>query len=237
MKKITALSALILLAWGADLWARKFWEEKAFTEWTEEEATELLSDSPWVKEESVALMAGTVDLGDAAPRPSAGGPPDAGPGGLVRQGGINPAMRIHPVFITWMAEPVRKAHARLAQLRGHLQSEEALARSIAGNPDVLQFILQGRALAHILEGGERAIQENSYLRKKSGQKIPMARAALGENFKRNPMIVLLFPAQDGEKPLLTLEDREVELIIQIGNYKLTPKFKLKDMVMGGELML
>lgn len=47
------------------------------------------------------------------------------------------------------------------------------------------------------------------------------------------IVVLAFPRDDA----ITLDDKEVELVSRIGNYNVKKKFKLKDMVVNGQLAL
>lgn len=55
MKK-TFLVCLMTSALAVFVYAKKFWEEKPYTEWTQEEAGQLFVRSPWVKEDSVTLL-------------------------------------------------------------------------------------------------------------------------------------------------------------------------------------
>ena len=58
--KLRAAGCITVLAFGSTftMWGKDFWEEKPFTQWTEQEAMKLLSESPWARTQTV--MAGTM---------------------------------------------------------------------------------------------------------------------------------------------------------------------------------
>lgn len=215
------------------LLAAKFWETKPYTEWTSEEALEILSRSPWVKTESIRLPADRgFDASEPSPFPSPGGVPEE-EGGLPPQPGrpLEPAMSQHPIQVIWASLPVRRAYARLAQLEGHLEPDPP------EDIGAVQFLIQGQVLAQLTGPGDEQIQERSHLRKRDGKQIPPSEVRFNPNFAENPVIILTFPAMEGEKPILTLDDRDVQLVLQIGRHRLSPRFRLRDLVVGGELAI
>ena len=228
---------------------KKFWEEKPFTEWTEEEVTKLFQKSPWAKLETF------VDIRYSGQSRGAGGPGGSGGGlgtgggqsgvelgGTGQQGGRSPTGRsgMPPVEVQflWVSYPMLQGLARLSQIDEKL-SDEQVMRRVQPNQDTIEFYIRGRGLGMLVRPGEHAIEieEKSYLKKKNGEKIPISKITFGNNFLTNPLIILQFPKEVGGKPIITLDDKDVRLEVQLGKRRFKPKFKLKDMVVRGVLMI
>ncbi len=58
--KLRSAAWIALIAIGTTLtvWGKDFWEEKPFTQWSEQEAMKILSESPWARTQTV--MAGVL---------------------------------------------------------------------------------------------------------------------------------------------------------------------------------
>jgi hypothetical protein len=103
--------------------AKDFWESKPFTQWTEEDAMKMLSDSPWVR--TVSVLAGTLGIEDTAQWPK--DLPSLSTTGTGRQTAslVGMAGKISygttdfaPLYISWLSSGrIRQALGRLAQLR------------------------------------------------------------------------------------------------------------------------
>lgn len=249
MKKLSLVCFLSALLLSTFLLAKKFWEERPFTEWTQEEALELVKKSPWVKENSVSVMGRGRGGSGAGETPGVLSPTRPEPGEITQEqrsdrtvvGGQGqreqgPGAGYRWIRITWLAAPVLKAYARLNQLSQGLSDEEAM-QTVAPSPGVVQIGLRGRVLGQLIGPNDEEIEEKTYLKKKSGERIPVAKVMFADNFPRNPLIVLEFPMQIENKPILNLKDKEVQLVVQVGKRKFRPKFKLKKMVVHGVLMI
>ncbi len=227
---------------------KKFWEEKPFTEWTEKNIAKLLTDSPWGKQETVTVLGyGQTDRtysqrggsvgGGRGGAPSGGsdsGAPSGGGGGGQRSRQMPAGYQ--RVDITWMSYPVVQAMARQRQISEGLSEEEVMGL-VPQSDDTIEILLRGRVLGRLIQPNDEEIEEKTYLKKRNGEQISVSAVSFSENFRFNPWILLIFPKRVGTKPTLTLADKEVRLVVQIGNRKFKPKFKLKKMVVHGVLMI
>ena len=268
MKKFSVICLVLAGLLTSFLLAKKkFWEEKPFTEWTEENIAKLMTSSPWAKQETVTVL-GYGQRGRSYPQGGGsgsgsgrGGAPSAGsdsgggggvPGGGGGGGGVPggggggggargqqssplPA-GYQRVEITWMSYPIVQAMARQRQISEGLSEEEVMGL-VPQNEDTIQILLRGRVLGTLIHPSDEDIEEKTYLKKKNGEQISVSTVTFSENFRFNPWILLVFPKRVGTKPTLTLADKEVRLVVQVGNRKFKPKFKLKKMVVHGVLMI
>ena len=72
MRKICGLVCVLLT--GSFLLAGKFWNDKPYTDWSKDEASKILSDSPWVELQKIS----PTGLGVDERRSSGGGRPGGG---------------------------------------------------------------------------------------------------------------------------------------------------------------
>ncbi len=230
MKKVATIWLASCLLFSTHTSAQETWAEKPYTEWSREEAIRVITKSPWVKTVSVSALGPVVDQGES-PSVIGGAIPTAAGGAPRPQREAEWPTINYPVEIIWAADPVRKAYFRLARLDGHREPVPP------DNLGAVQFFIQGKVLVQMFKGDTEQMQGGTYLKKKSGERIPVAKVLVGKDFAKNPRITLLFPAQLNGRPILTPEDKDVQLVILIGNRKFTPKFKLKEMVVRGELMI
>ena len=141
------------------------------------------------------------------------------------------------IQLTWVSYPVLQALARLKQIMQGLSEEETMQSIAPPSAETIQITLRGRILAQLIQPDDEEIEEKTYLKKGKNQKVPVASVTFPESFYRSPLIILQFPKQMGRTPLLTLKDKKVELVVQVGKRKIKHKFKLKDMVVNGVLMI
>ncbi len=252
--RIIPLSTTAVLALGtATLWAADSWEEKDFTQWGEREIRKLLTDSPWsqsisIKSGFVPSIGGGAPLGRVEDRAGGrggqvGGPPSrseanpSGGGGSVgRQVGSRDRLppRIQ-VLIRWVsALPVKRAMVkqRFGQKPigpeglAYLDREEShyrisilgLPRQLAPSPD------DPEAVANL----KKAI----FLKRKNRNDI-FPETVDVQPQQRWAVIYARFPRTDA----VTLDDKRVELVVNLEATKVKRKFKLKDMMFEGRLEL
>jgi hypothetical protein len=235
MKKIAGL----LLLSGLSLLAAEFWQ-KPYTQWSEKDATRLMTNSPWAK--SASLPMGGPGVGDVSPLPGGGG--GFGGGGVPRgpQGGggseLGPGAQgsAHPsldVVARWQsALPIRQAFVRLkfgaeadesAEARKILEPEERPYEIVLSGP--MGMFLGGKP-----EDSAKALSEVSSLSSKRTGAIQPVQIQVGKP-GRIMDVVFAFP----RSAPFTLDDKEVEFTTKLGTSVLKYKFKLKDMVVNGEL--
>jgi len=215
------VAAIVCVLGAASLGAANFWDTKAYTEWSEKEVEQMLSDSPWARKLSVVVP--------IPPRAS----DDLGRGG--RGGGDDAGGRGFPVpvpqlklVITWRsALPVRQALIRLPNGATNaavdqlplLEQPPSYVITLAGVP-----ARYARATA--------SAGTTSFLRR--GKKAPIALAQGGlQQGGATLTMIFAFPRTDP----ITLDDREVEFVTSIGTIEIRKKFTLKDLVFNGQLEL
>ena len=217
--------------------AADFWEETAFTAWSDKEVEKMLTDSPWAKQQRIVLgpLSETPTQRQPLPRPGAslGGPRAAT---VVLAGGaqFNRIRRVR-VTVTWAsALPIKQARLRQAigrdapvppQARAALTQQDPLyAVTVSGLPPGF------RELARM----EDAIKAATRLERKNGEPIVLENVHLFEDSRDHTLtVVFFFPKTDA----ITLDDEEIELVTDLGRSPLKKKFKLADMVFHGQLTL
>ena len=211
--------------------AQQFWETTPFTEWTRPEALKVLSSSPWVRQLSILLPA------DAAPvdPESAGADPRAGAGAPSGSGA--PRHQRARLTVMWVAAPVREAHVRLDQFNGHMRDEKYWRPAVRGNPEIIQLTVAGTALAQMLTGDDPRLRSATYLKTKRGKHVPARDVLFSKDYPRIPEVTLVFPAQTDGAPSITAADEEATLVMPFGAHAITARFKLRDMIVRGQLML
>ncbi len=229
MKIIVALIAL-----SASLFAyaekREFWATKPYTEWTQKEVDRLLKESPWAK--TIPLSGSTFPgggVGRTGGRGGAGESLDTAPG--------FEGYRAQPkLVITWYSKPVREAVARRIQLNNPSPPKEELDQ-LLNRPEspFYDVLVIGWNPGRNREDAVQALRQGTYLRRKNKEKVSLKDAIMPE--KRDDPLVLRFPRETDGKPVLTLEDKEVQLVLKMGNRTINISFKLSDMVINGRLEL
>ncbi len=238
MKKTAGL----FLLFGFGLTAANFWQ-KPYTEWSDKDATKMMTDSPWAKSASVS-MSGPGGAGGAPPVPGGGGGFGGVPGGEPRgpQGGggseFGPGAQgtsapTFDVVARWQsALPIRQAFVRLKFGAEADQSAEA-AKVLEQQDRPYEIVLSG-PMGMFLGGkpgdAAKALSEVSFLSSTRTGPIKATQIEVGKPGKIMD-VVFAFP----RSMPFTVEDKEVELITKLGNSNLKYKFKLKDMVVNGKL--
>ena len=261
-KLVVTLGAWIVA--GVVLAAADFWEAKDFTTWSNEEIQEMLDDSPWatqvdirtgalggVKSAISASEAGRdattdqVSAGSFSTDDTYGG----GPGALTsdfdasqawRGGGSNrgqgPIDKM-PLTISWRsALPIKLAVIRQALATDNVGGDVKI------QPEQQQFLAQDEPF-YIVSMTGFPPQFSTMIKSR-----PLMEATTLTVKKRRP----IFPENievylvDGTVTVLsyfsklspiTVRDKDVEFESQVLDVKVKRKFKLKDMVFNGQLML
>jgi len=195
---------------------KDFWEVKPYTEWTAEEVQKILQkSSPWTH---VLLM---------LPNEGGGGRSSRSP---------NPSYST-PVYITWNSRIVREAIVRKTMLESPETPKEQIDQVLSYSPKHLEIFVNGPVLGGGRGAGQADVmaefKEKTFLQKKNKEKIPLADLAMPGG--RNGSLTLLFPLEVDGKPTVVPEDKEITLVIRIGenNYKFP--FKFANMTVKGKL--
>jgi hypothetical protein len=197
---------------------KDFWEVKPYTEWTATEVQKILQkNSPWTH---VLLLV----------------PTEAGSGGRSSKGSPNPSYS-SPVYINWNSRIVREAIVRKTMLELPDTPKDQLDKALNYNPQHLEFFVNGQVLGGGRGAGQAegmaTFKQRTFLQKKNKGKIPLADLVMPGG--RNGCMTLLFPREVDGKPTVAPEDKEMTLVIRIGenDYKFT--FKLAEMTVKGKL--
>jgi len=212
--------------------AQPFWEKTPFTEWTRAEAIKVLSSSPWVRQVSILVPATDAAPVDADPT---GTDPPAGAG--APSGSGPPRHQRATLTVMWVAAPIREAHIRLDQFKGHMRDEKYWRPAVRGNPEIIQLTLAGAALAQLLRADDPGLRSATYLKTKRGKQVPARDVVFSKDYARIPEVTLVFPAHSDGAPSITAGDEEATLVMPLGAHAITARFKLRDMMVRGQLML
>jgi hypothetical protein len=217
------------------------WEEKDFTQWSEKDVRKVLNSSPWALSARVGLpyaAVGGFDGGnEPGPRQSGealGGDqsgPSSDPGGLGgggfggggRREQAPPSLEVNVSWAT--ALPIKQAMARRRfgnEVGTSTQAKEFIERkedhyvaAVVGLPVPMIQQAQNPLMSELRCGKE---------------KVRPAKVEVQEQ-GTSGVVYLFFPRTRE----ITLEDKQIELVMNLGEAKLSRKFKLKDMVFKGRL--
>jgi hypothetical protein len=213
----------VLWALGAvTLGAANFWDAKPYTDWSQKEVEEMLTDSPWARKLSVVVpIPPRASNDDAGGRGGRGGDDAGGRGFPVP----SPQLKL---VITWRsALPVRQALIRLPNGATNAGVEQL---PLLEQPPRYMITLSGVPARY--SRATASAGTTSFLRR--GKKPPIALEE-GAMQAGGATLTLLFafPRTDP----ITLDDREVEFVTTIGTIEIKKKFTLKDLVFNGQLEL
>ncbi|MGQ9634748.1 MAG: hypothetical protein ACUVXB_10955 [Bryobacteraceae bacterium] len=235
-KKVFAISLTAIFA-ASVLVAAEFWQTKKFTEWTEKEVKKMLESSPWAAKISVPIpMGGRGGRGGMGGGMSfvaqdEGGGMGGGRGGMGGGMGGASFTPSKDVFVRWhTALPVKQAIAVFRygkEAETHEEAKKMLEREenfyvvgVAGVP--------GRGFTpEVMKGGARL---------NCGKLAPIT--PLDVQMNQDPggtNIYLIFPRKQPGAHVFTVEDKQVEVAVDVPNLKFKKKFNLKDMVYNGKL--
>ena len=231
-RTFVSAAVLAIAAFGTVHAAQQFWDKTPFTEWTRAEALKVLSSSPWVRQVSVLVPATDVARVDADP---AGTDPGARAGAPAGSG--PPRHQQARLTVMWVAAPVREAHIRLDQFKGHMRDEKYWRPAVRGNPEVIQLTVAGAALAQLLTTDEPRLRSSTFLKMKAGKQVAAQDVVFSKDYPRIAEVSLVFPAHTDGAPSITAADEEAMLVMPVGAHTITARFKMREMVVRGQLML
>ena len=245
-------SALILFA--ASVSAQK---DKPWTEWTEKDATKVLTDS--------ARSQTQKEMTDVAPSSGSSGSAvttaaenrsstnivssDASKsqetGSNIGQRSGSLTVNYYVAFLT--AKPVRQAFVRMIELKTpNTPPDKVAERRTFIDRDFSEYVivtlkLEGtdkKKLApamQLLSGADvNALKDTTYLERKDGKRLALMdyRAPSPESFGAARFI---FPRNLDGKPFIDSTSGEVRVYIELGKAKVVRRFKVADMMYDGKL--
>ena len=227
MRRLLTITLGAWLVAGAALSAADFWEEQLFMEWSDKDVQKMLSDSPWAQQVRIAIGNLSEDALPTGAQPS--GPPEDCGG--TQFGGI----QRHRLTVVWTSVlPVKQALVRQASGLGAPvpaesqqmldQTEPFYAVTLFGIPPSLS----------VLGTMRDALMAETTLRRKDREPIVPEDVRLFQNADDGMIrVIFLFPKDD----LITLDDKDVELVTRLIDSEVKKKFKLEDMVFRDQLEL
>ena len=81
------------------------------------------------------------------------------------------------------------------------------------------------------------LRSATYLKTKRGKQVPAQDVVFSKDYPRIPEVTLVFPAHTDGAPSITVADEDATLLMPLGAHTITVRFKLKDMMVRGQLML
>jgi len=236
-----AFGCLMFVCFSAQAGEGEIWERKRPEEWSAKDCKSILQTSPWVRRDASMFPApprAILDQGGGKGRRAAGeeGSEAAGTADDRSTGQVN------ILYFRWHSSLlVRQAIVRDLLLRGNIN--EAQTRQFLNNPAMQKSLVLSisadspQPLLRLVRGKEESIRAQSYLEKKSKQRIAVERVVPMDLSKGATDLLLVFPRETYGKPTLQLEDKEVEIVFVVGDKKARQKFRLDKMVIDGKLDL
>ncbi len=234
---------VLFAAWmfaPAAVMAEDFWEKKAYADWNDAEIRKLITYSPWSKDVTVT-----------APASALGGPPrgaqpgvndvetgGGGGGGRGRRGGggggrgAGGSQALITLNISWRsALPLKQALVKSRMASGAGVPQE-LQQGLAREEPHYVIVVSGlpAQMARTVQNLE--LLKQSVLRRGTKQPINLA----GVDFQPRTQSVDIIFAFSKTDPI-TADDKDIEVVLKLGQIEAKKKFNLKDMVYKGKLEL
>jgi hypothetical protein len=248
MKRICCLLIACMAVSACLLYAADFWEKKEFTKWSENEVSKVLKDSPWARRTYIKREMGKMPAGKSmgpggTPMSGAvtrgggyGGGYGGGPGGGPGFGGSSEPV---PVIVRWHSSlPIKQAVAILRYKDEVGTSEEAAEMINRTESTYIVGVIGIPGQKGMFDMSKEAIKAGSQLvieGKPPIQAVEVFTNQDGENIN----LYIAFPRYQNNVPLISLEDKKVEVVIEYSAgffiTKIKKEFKLKDMQYRGKL--
>ena len=227
------LSGLVLIA------ADQAWKNKQYSEWTEDDAKEVIAGSPWVKTITPTVVVktpapdrGRKGAGRGGDGISKGGPGRSGGNSPVSDGqGSRPAdaasspVQVPTLTLRWeSALPVHEAELKNREAGGPAVDADHYAVAVYGVPRSM--------IANDLAAQTDELKKHAVLKRyaKKDLKPSSVEILLREN---GPVILYLFPKSSE----ITWRDQSVQFDAQVANLKCSQSFDTNEMRFHGNLEL
>jgi hypothetical protein len=261
MKKRSFFVCLLLALGVTALLAADFWKTKKFTEWNDKEVQKMLNDSPWAHQYALPMQGGggmREGGGGGGGRRGGGGggmsflPPQdeggmpsgmggggggGGRGGGGRGGGGDMGggsmMPTVEVVLRWQtALPIKQAFARV-RFKAEAGSSPEAAKMLTRD-EVYYIVGISGIPARVAALTPADLKAGAQLVIKDHPAIQAADAQLDQQQGRTN-IYLIFSKQQAGGHVITVDDKEVEVVLKAKPLDIKKKFKLADMVFDGKL--
>lgn len=238
MKRVLFLCSAIFFIVGTAT-AQK---TKPWTEWSEKEATKILTDSAWAQTQTDVAAGSESTQTSAVTQTTAGRREDQriSAASSTESGQSKPRAAISYRVRFLSAKPVRAAFVRMIELQGATPERVAELRAFVdrdfGDFIVVVLSVDGNdkkrlapANEEINAADEAALQKSVYFERKDGTKLfltnyrPPTNDGLGAKF--------VFPRLVNGKPFIEPSSGELRFVLEIGKtIKINRKFKVAEMM-------
>jgi hypothetical protein len=226
---LVVLSVLFLLV---SLLAKDYWQAKPYAKWNEQEATAMLTDSPWSRPCDIPGNYGN----SSAPRMSE--PGKLSGSSLPQIGGGFGGTAANKFYVRWYSSlVVRQALGRLGQLHGGMseaQIDQFLKQSIEDYAIAVSAPVMDPFSAATFEGLKSKTVLFSKKNKSTRIELKSYDSPKG---RADGFAVFYFPRSVNGQPTLGPDDDEMVFETEIGQAKIRASFKLARMMMGDRLDL
>lgn len=243
MKKIFAPLCAFLLMFAVSLWAADFWTIKPYTDWNEKELQKIVTNSPWAKQISIAMPAGSSGT-DSGRKSKRGGDSGGGSGGFGAIGQTSGNSEItgtdagggagFSFTVRWQsALPIKQALVKEKYGAEASKSEEA-QRILQASEPVYVVVITGLSRGMMRGDADqikKEMMENTSLLIKGREPIKPADFRIAGQGRVDA--VFAFPKTNP----ITEDDKDVEVWCKVAGFNLKQKFHLKDMMFDGKLEL
>jgi hypothetical protein len=243
------VSAVVLAA-ADQAWADQAWKDRPIPEWTESDARQLLTDSPWAKSIAPAIdksaenkpsrSQGGVRRGGGLGIGGIGiGGGGTGTGGIARRGGqggggntnaesdsSTTSSQTPPTLtLRWeSALPIREAELRARDISAPSLDEDYYAIAVYGIP--------GKMVSDDSKQLADQLKAQAAIKRDGKKDLKPARVEILQR-EDGPVIVYLFPRSEE----ITWRDHRIDFGAQVGRLKFTQSFNADDMMFHGKLEL
>jgi hypothetical protein len=227
------LFLLALLGSVLTLMAKEYWETKEFSQWNEQEAMAMLTNSPWSKTGSTPGNYGGVATPQVL-QPGSINNAGASLGKTQGLGGSDAAS----LYIRWYSsQKVRQAMCRMGQLRGNLSEKSASEFLQQPMPDYV-ISISSPAMEPFDQASYEAIKLKTFLlsKKDKAKKIELKSYSPPKE-RTDGLAVFSFPRTINDSPTVEISDDEIIFVTQVGPTKFQANFKLARMMADGKLDL
>ena len=228
---------------SAPLAAANFWDDKHFSTWSSAEVAKMLTASPWARRFNIltpdfslasrvgGLSGGVVGNGGRGARASGGGVAGDGVGNLGGGSFLASPDRT-PIVVRWIsALPVRQALVRERQANvdvagpppPHLDAVDSFYRiAVVGLPFTQEV------------GSRDDLPSVTWLRRRDKARAPIQAVSVSFEYERE-LLTIVYAFSKAEP--IREDDDEIEFVTKLAQTEVKTRFKLKEMTVGGQLVL
>lgn len=223
------LAILFLLV---SVFAKEYWQAKPFTQWNEQEATAMVTDSPWCRPCAIPGNYGS----SSAPRVSEGGKLSGS--SLPQIGGGFGGTDAARFYVRWYSSlMVRQALGRLGQLRGGM-SEADVNQFLRQPTEDYAIAISAPVMGPFVDATYDSLKPKTALFSKKNKSTRIELKGYSSPKGRlDGFAVFFFPRSLNGQPTIEPADDEIVFETEIGPTKIRAAFKLARMMIDGKLDL